>query len=180
MVIKYDNLSLGKYYVIEKDNIDGYHKDDTKYYFEINKDKKLNIELIINNYLKKGILEFTKEDLVTSEGIPNTTIEIYNENDELLLTRETDENGKVTINDLPYGKYYIIEKEANTLYQITNEKVYFEISTREIVKATMTNEKKVFEVPKTYKNDNLIINSLFGFIFVTSLGGFYFEKKKAY
>ena len=30
------------------------------------------------------------------------------------LTKETDEFGKVIINDLPIGKYYIIEKEANS------------------------------------------------------------------
>ena len=45
----------------------------------------------------------------------------YNNNNKLLLTRETDEFGKVNISNLPIGKYYIIEKEANSMYQITND-----------------------------------------------------------
>ena len=35
-------------------------------------------------------------------------MKINNEN-----SKETDKDGKVTINNLPVGKYYIIEKEAN-------------------------------------------------------------------
>ena len=151
-------LDLGKYYLKEENNNTNYILSD-KYYFEINKEESnedVIINLNINNYLKKGILEFTKEDLVTSSGIPNTIIEIYDSNNNLLFTKETDNNGKVIINDLPIGKYYIIEKEANTNYQITNEHVFFEIKeNNEIVKARMTNERIVVEVPKTDKNNNL-------------------------
>ena len=35
--------------------------------------------------------------------------------------------GKIIIDDLKVGKYYILEKEASTGYVITTEKVYFEV-----------------------------------------------------
>ncbi len=180
---KYDNLPLGKYYIVENTSLDKYVIDNMKHYFEIKKDdnKAINVKLVINNYLKKGHLDFTKEDLVTSEGIPNTIIEIYDASDHLLFTRETDELGKVVINELPLGKYYIIEKEANSLYLLTNEKVFFEIKENgEIVKAKMTNERIEIPVPKTRTNEDIIAHSMFGIIFLIGIGRMYYERKVSY
>ena len=82
---KCNNLPLGKYYIKEKTSLDKYVLSD-KYAFEIKKDgnKAIDVKLDIINYLKKGHLEFSKIDLVTSEGIPNTIIEIYNDKDMLI------------------------------------------------------------------------------------------------
>ena len=178
---KLDNLALGKYYLKEKTKLDNYQEND-KIDFEIKQDNQyqtnFKVDLKIKNVLKKGTLEFTKEDLVTGDGIPNTIIEIYDEDDNLLFTRETNENGKVIINELPLGKYYIIEKEANSLYMITNEKVYFEIKENdEIVKAKMSNEKIEVEVPKTNTKESIVAHSLFGICFLIGIGRMYYEKK---
>ena len=176
---KYNNLPLGKYYLIETTNLDNYVKDEQKHYFEIKKNGNVGIDakVEINNYLKKGKLEFIKKDINTDVGIPNTIIEIYKDN-KLVLTKETDENGKVIIENLPLGKYYIQEKKANELYQLTNEKVYFEIrDNNELVSTNMTNEKIVIPVPKTNTNERVIAYSLFGISFLIGLGRFYYEKK---
>jgi len=180
---KYEVLEIGKYYVIEDNINDNYLLDNNKYYFEIKQenqyDEVINIKLEINNYLKKGILEFSKEDLTTSKGIPDTIIEIYDINDNLLLTRKTDINGKIIINNLPIGKYYIKEKEANSNYLITDEIVYFEIKdNNEVVKASMTNEK--IKVPKTEINDTLIINLLSFISLLLGISGLIYEKNKTY
>ena len=89
-----------------------------------------------------------------SKIIPNTTIEIYNETDELLFTKKTDENGMVTIENLPIGKYYVLEKEtASEDYVLNTEKIYFEISENEsVAKIEMINEI-VIKVPNTEKNE---------------------------
>ena len=179
---KYSSLTLGKYYLIEKTKLNNYLVNSDKIYFEIKKDKNnaVDVKLEIDNYLKKGNLEFTKKDLITSDGIPNTIIEIYDINNNLLITKETNENGEIIIDNLPYGKYYIIEKEANSMYQITNEKVYFEIKENgEVVKAQMTNEKKTIKVPKTKTKESVIINSLFSIGLLIGIGRFYYERKKA-
>ncbi len=180
---KYEKLPLGRYYLIEKTCIDKYVCDN-RIDFEIQKgsnNKAIDVKLDIVNELKKGNLEFTKTDLTTSEGIPNTIVEIYNDKDMLLFTKETDEFGKVIINNLPIGKYYIIEKEANTLYMITNEIVFFEIKENgEIVKANMTNEKIEIPVPKTSTSEYLMVSILFGFSFLIGIGGNIYERKNAY
>ena len=73
--------------------------------------------------------------------------------DELIFENRTDEDGKIIIQELPYGKYYIVEKEAPEGYILNEEKMPFEIKEDgEVVKATMMNEK-IIDVPNTLKND---------------------------
>ena len=123
-------------------------------------------------------LEFTKVDLSTSNPIPNTKIEIYNaDTDELIYSGLTDENGKIIIDNLEYGRYYIKEVEtASPDYILNTEKMYFEIRENgEVVKATMTNEK--VEMPKTFNTDltsSIIIISTA----VLGLGLLIYAKKK--
>ena len=144
--IKIQNLYLEKYYLKELETDNDHVLSEKKYEFELKyKDQYTPIikyNLVIDNYLKKGILDFTKTDFTTGKVIPNTLIEVYNKNDELVYTGKTDKNGKIRINNLPYGEYYIIEKEPSTGYKLNNEKVYFEIKEDgQVVKANMTNEK---------------------------------------
>ena len=96
-----------------------------------------------------GTLEFTKTDFSESVTLPNTTIEIYNDKDELIFTGKTDENGMIVIEELEYGKYYILEKEAPKGYTLNTEKMYFEIKENgEVVKCNMKDEE-IIEVPNT-------------------------------
>ena len=149
-----DELRYGKYYIIEKDAPEGYTLNTEKMYFEILEDGEI-IKSLMKDEIITGTLEFTKIDLSTSNPLPNTLIEIYTDKDELVYSGKTDENGKIVIEELKYGKYYIIEKDAPEGYTLNTEKIYFEIlEDGEIVKATMSNEK-IVEVPNTFKDDNL-------------------------
>ncbi len=113
-----------------------------------------------NEYITSD-LEFTKTDFSTGETLPNTTIEIYNtETNELVGTHVTDANGKVTIKNLGFGKYYILEKNAPEGYELNPEKMYFEITkSGEIIKVNMKNHKikKVssYNVPNTATKSSL-------------------------
>lgn len=161
-----DDLKLGKYYIVEKEPATGYTITTEKVYFEIKKNKEI-VKANMKDKPITGILEFTKTDVSTSEALPNTLIEIYNENDELIFSGRTNENGKIIIPGLRYGKYYIVEKEASEGYNLNPNKMWFEIlEDGKVVKSTMTDEKMVVEVPNTNKNDNLVL----GMISLISLG----------
>ncbi len=176
----YSKLPLGSYYFIENSYLDNYILNSDKHYFEIVKDENeaVPVSVEVVNYLKKGTVEFTKEDIISGDVIPNTIIEIYNDRDKLLFTKETNESGKVIIDNLPIGNYYIVEKEANSLYMLTNEKVYFEIKdNNELVKTKMYNERIKVPVPKTRTNETIVAYSLFGLIFLIGIGRLIYEKK---
>ena len=172
------DLVVGKYYIIEKEPATGYVLTEEKVYFEI----KTNGEIVKAEMTNKpiiGSLSFTKVDISTSEPLPNTTIQIFKENDELVYEGITDENGMIVIEELEYGKYYILEKEAPEGYILNEEKMYFEIlEDGEIIKATMVNEKVIIEVPITGINDYHVIYIISGVLLLGGIGIIIYAKKK--
>src|SRR5574344_772918 len=181
-LLSFKNLYLGKYYLLERSSSNNNVVDTTKHYFELTyKDQYTAViinEIQLENHLPKGTLDFTKTDLVTGDAISNTKIEIYTENDELIYTGYTDEFGKITITDLFSGKFYIIETEASTGYQITTDKVYFEITEDgEIVKANMTNEQ-IVKVPNTGISDSKVFNIITLILIIAGAGFIIYDKTK--
>ena len=155
-----DRIPVGKYYIIESEAPEGYKLNEEKMYFEIKENGEV-IKSTMKDDDITGTLEFTKVDFSTDEGLPNTLIEIYDANtDELIYSGRTDEEGKITIDKIKYGKYYILEKEAPEGYTLNEERMYFEIKEDgEIVKSIMKDER-IIEVPNTGiddKNNNTVV-----------------------
>ena len=176
------NLSAGqKYYILEKEPATGYVITDEIVYFEITEDGEV-IKAEMKNKPITGKLEFTKVDFSTNEPIPNTLIEIYSVDDEEnpIFSGRTDENGMITIDELRYGKYFILEKEtASPDYILNTEKMYFEIlEDGEIVKCTMVNELTPIEVPNTEIEDSHVFEIVGGLLILVGLGGTVYAIKK--
>ena len=124
-----------------------------------------------------GSLEFTKISFSDSEPLPNTLIEIYTESDELVFSGRTNSDGKIIIDSLKYGKYYILEKEAPDGFLINDEKMWFQIKEDGIiVKAIMKDEK--IKVPNTGIQDSKAMDVI-GIVFIIGgLGYVVYEKRK--
>lgn len=171
IVIK--NLSVGqKYYIIESEAATGFVITDEVVYFEIKDDGEV-VKAEMKNKPIIGKLEFTKVDFSTNQPIPNTLIEIYSvDNEETpIFSGRTDENGMIIIDELRYGKYFIVEKEtASPDYILNPERMYFEIlEDGEVVKAEMVNELAPIEVPNTGVKDYYVIVQIIGTLIV--IGG---------
>ncbi len=176
--VKIDNLPLGKYYIIETEPSTGYVITEEKVYFEIKENGEI-VKAEMTNKPIIGTLEFSKIDFSTSEPLPNTKIEIYNDKDELVFEGITDEEGKIVIEELRYGRYYILEKEAPDGYILNTEKMYFEIlEDGEIVKCTMTNEQVIVEVPNTLLDNNYIPEIIGTIIILLGIGVIVYEIKR--
>lgn len=141
-----ENLYLGKYYLKEISTIETHVLDNQEYDFEL---KYINqytpvvqYKTELKNYYKKGKLEFTKKDFSTDETLPDTRIQIFTINDQLVFDGFTDKDGNIKISELFIGKFYLLESEAPDGYLINEEKMYFEIKQNgEIVKTAMKDKK---------------------------------------
>ena len=179
--LTFKDLELGDYYIKEIETLEGYILDTSKHEVSLKyKDQYtpvITYETILENYVPTGKLEFTKTDFSESQTLPNTTIEIYSENDILIYSGKTDENGKIIIDKLPIGKFYILEKEAPEGYELNEEKMWFEIKENgEVVKATMK-DNQIIDVPDTYM-DKSNMRMICGIVFmVLGVGVIVYEEK---
>lgn len=159
IVIK--NLFVGKYYIVEVNPAEGYILNEEKVYFEILE----NGEVVKANMTNKKITSTLKINKVDEEEkvLAGVKFGIYDLEDNLLLEKETDENGYIEI-ELEYGKYYF--KEISTLegYALNEEKIYFEVTEDgAIIEETIINEiiEGSFELTKVdFATGELIPNAL--------------------
>ncbi len=157
-IVKFNNLYLGNYYIKELNTLDSLILDNNEYDIELlsSNGKEVNKTIEYKNYIKKSTFEFTKVGLSDSDPLPNTLMEFYDEDDNLILSERTDNEGKIIIYNLPYGKYYYLEKEAPEGYIVNLDKHYFEIlENNTIVKDTLSDD--LIKVPDTYKSYSPLI-----------------------
>ena len=112
----------------------------------------------------------------TKNGISGTLIEIRNINNEIIYKGYTDKNGKIILDDMLYGKYYVSEVEASTGYRLVQDKIYFEVGDKD-VDIDIYNER--IKVPNT--GISFDIKDIFVIVcFISSLGGILLKYKNKY
>lgn len=145
--IKFDDLILGKYCLIEKKTKNDYILDENEYCFDLNEGENTNITLY--NYLKKSDLIIKKIDASTGDILKNVYFEIFN-NDGSLGIYETDDFGLIKLENLPLTKYKIKEIKTNEDYILDTKVKIIDLNKQnEII---IKNNKKV-KLPNTLNND---------------------------
>lgn len=133
-------LDYGNYKVKQIKGEEGY-SIVSDFDVDIEEEKEYKYDLKNEKYSK---LVFTKTDFSTKKPVPNTLIEIYTYDDDLVFKGRTDKEGKIEIDSIKVGKYYILEKDAPKYYLLNNEKMPFEVKENgEIIKCNMENHRKV-------------------------------------
>ena len=179
-MIVIDNLRYNDYVLYEKEAPESYVLNEEPMYFSIKEDGEV-VKCTMTNEKIKGTFEFTKVDVSTSEPLPNTLIEIYNaKTNELVFSGRTDDKGMIVIEELEYNDYVLFEREAPESYMLNEEPMYFSIKENgEIVKAIMTNEKIIVEVPNTEKDENYLVEIISGIICISGIGIVIYARKKS-
>lgn len=169
--------------VSTKEGVQAFDEKDN----ELLNDKEDTILFEVKNDLIKGSFELTKKDISTGELLPNTGIQILDEDKNIIVEGRTDEKGVFTFEKLPKGKYFFKEFDAPEGYLLDDSLHEFEIKENgEIVKCEMTNRKRELpevkvesnkSLPQTGEESSLILLAL-GVSLVAITGTLYWFKKK--
>ena len=162
--IIFDNLYLGNYYLKEIKNNDIYQSDNKEYDIALTSEEKKETivkNITIKNYLKKGSIIINKINSLNSEPLSNAKIGLFNSNNELLKEAITDNYGKITIEDVALGTYYIKELEASPKFAIKSDIIKFSItSDKETIYIDIPNDP-IISIPDTYSPKKWDIELLF-------------------
>ncbi|HBC84268.1 MAG TPA: hypothetical protein DCZ30_02130 [Clostridiales bacterium] len=149
-----------KYKVIEKSTLENYVLDETEHTIDftenLTKDEINNIqtdtikELKLKNEHKKGNLVINKVD-ADNKQIPleGVKFELYAKNidapyevDQLIGTYTTDSTGRIEINNLWTGEFYLKEVITDIYHKLNTEDVTVQIKHDETTEVTIENEPK--------------------------------------
>lgn len=137
-------IPIGNYYIKELKAPSGYKIDLKKYFFEAipnNKDYKITLENdnCFYNHVSKGEVVIYKRDYDTNKPLKNVEFTLYNEENDKLGVYKTDYNGKISVKDLPYGKYHFVETKCLNGYYSSNNKYKFTIEAEKPVVLNIEN-----------------------------------------
>ncbi len=177
---KIENIPLGNYYLKEISSSEGNVLDNTEYNISFSYKDQYTENIVYNlevkNHLPKSKVVINKYETGTKNGISGTLIEIRNINNEIIYKGYTDKNGKIILDDMLYGKYYVSEVEASTGYRLVQDKIYFEVGDKDI-DIDIYNER--IKVPNT--GISFDIKDIFVIVcFISSLGGILLKYKNKY
>lgn len=149
LVFKY--LPVGKYTYKEVAVPKGYSINKNVFAFEIKADGTVIGTLKFDN--TKTHVVISKSDFTTSAPVEGATIEIIDNNGDVVFSQVTDSSGKLNIPDgtLSIGKYKFRETIAPEGYILNQEEIEFEILEDGSISGTteMKNKKTEVEILKT-------------------------------
>lgn len=155
-----DSLPLGKYKIIEKEVDSNYVLDNQEYNIELRYidaytsviDNNINIK----NYLKKAKLEIIKID-DNGNYLEGVLFNVLDSNNNKVYEGVTNNEGKIILDDLIYGKYIVYELEGLDGYMVDNYKyeVIFNDNNRE--EKLVIKNNKIMPPKTSNKRYNLLI-----------------------
>ena len=126
------NLEWGNYYFLEDGSALGYENNPEKVYFNIDSSNVSELIKVDTTDEETGsILKIIKKETLedgtqTDTPISGAHFNIYDSKDRLVKEDlVTDEKGEITVEDLPYGDYYLLETENKGYEFDKNKKISF-------------------------------------------------------
>ena len=138
----------------------------------------LDGEIVKANMTNEKITSTVKIHKVDEANNPlaGVTIGIYDLEGNLVYSGVTDENGDIEV-EVEYGSYYLQEIATLEDYELSDEKVYFDITEDgELIQHTLVNKLKEIEVPNTGANS--YVNVIAGVIVLLGTGLIIVSSKK--
>ena len=118
------DLLEGEYTIEEVETPDRYIQPD-KQSIRIESGKTTSVEF--DNRLKKGNIEIIKIDEITRKPLAGAEFTLFDADDNAVLVLTTDENGKVSFENVPYGDYHVAETKAPEDYVLDSTPIPFSV-----------------------------------------------------
>ena len=159
--VRVDNLLIGDYYFVETGKAVGYQLNNDKIYFSVTtEDAEIGVLVTTSTYdvRIKGSATLVKTN-PDGDYVKDAVFTLFDSNDQVVyddLVTGTD--GQIIVRDLQWGSYYFKEKAAPTGYELSDEKIEFEINrdnceTMQVVYAENTEKLSIVRLIKTSADD---------------------------
>ena len=162
--ISVKELEWGNYYFLEKQAPNGYEKSEEKIEFEVNRNT-VETAIIVSAKDKqiKGEVVLTKVDNDdTSIKLKGAVYTLYDSKDSIILDDlESNDSGEIKVDNLEWGSYYFLEKQAPDGYSISDEKVRFSVNamnasvTQKLIAKDTMEESYQITLTKKIKTDDV-------------------------
>ena len=119
------NLPAGKYTFKETGAPAGYQLNTTVFTFTIDENGNVTGDDTVTDRPTEVVIH--KTDVTTAEGLPGAEITVYDKNGDVVFSGITNENGSITIKNLPAGTYTFKETGAPKGYQLNTTVFTFTI-----------------------------------------------------
>jgi LPXTG-motif cell wall-anchored protein len=169
-VVKND-LTIGEYTIKVTEVPDGYNKPDDQ---KATVEKSTTTNVIFELEKNTGALDVIVRDKDTKDPIPNATVQIVDEDGNVILTTTTDENGKVSKDKLPVGDYTIKVISVPEGYKAPSDQT---ITIKNNVKTTVIFELEKNKTTAVQTGDNNNIFAMAG-AGMTAIAGMFLSLKK--
>lgn len=155
-IARLNNIAIGTYKLIEKSTNQAY-KINTKE-VEVKLVKGDNHVTITNERKKGNLVIYKFDEDNTKTPIKDVQFALYKKSNELVGRFSTDANGRIEINGLDIGEYYLKEIKTNERYKLNSEKIIIQIKTDETTKINVSNKliQGQIRVIKIDKDNNQI------------------------
>ena len=171
-----DGLYLGSYCLLEKESGLEYCFDLREYskdVFTVHKDIELTILMEKTDLILKNV----SEDGTEIEG---SIFELYDQDNSLIYTGITNEDGFLKVSTLPKGQYCLHQKEVPSSYLLYSEDICFQITdasnSHELKIINQKVPKKWISVPNTFSNQKGGFKLLLLISILIGIGVFYYQK----
>ena len=147
-----------KLYIQETETKQGYRLNEEKIEGELKANEVTTIQL--ENEVKKGKIKIIKVDKENNEiKLEGVEFEVYDEQNNLVQTLKTNQQGEATTKELPItSKYTIKETKTKKDYNLVEETIKVELKDEETTELKIENEKKKGQIKiiKVDKDNNKI------------------------
>ncbi len=149
-------LPVGTYYLKEIRTKHSYFLKQQLIQVEIKREEISTLQ--VENEKKKGRIEVYKVDKEKHEiKLENVEFQVLDNNNNIVDTLVTNQNGYAITKELPIGEYFVKEVKTNENYVLNPEPIKIKIEYGKVTKLQLENEKikGQIKIVKTSEDDNL-------------------------